>query len=101
MRATPSYDFEVSGYIATAYANIIMVDDRSANNENTITLEGYEQLDLGFTFLSDSGLKFELSMQNVTDEDALTEGDPRNPTEPNGRFIMPRTASFSVSYEFY
>lgn len=101
LRATPNYDFEVGDYMASVYANLIMVDDRFANNENTVTLEGYEQLDLGLILLSQEGLKFELTMQNVTDEDALTEGDPRNPTAPNGRFIMPRTATFSVSYEFF
>ena len=101
LRATPTYDFEVGDFMASVYANLIMVDDRYANNENTVVLEGYEQLDLGFTVLTEEGLKFELSMQNATDEDALTEGDPRNPTAPNGRFIMPRTATFSVSYEFY
>lgn len=101
LRATPSYDFEIANYMASVYANVILVDDRFANNENTVVLEGYEQLDLGFTLLTEEGLKFELSMQNVTDEDALTEGDPRNPTAPNGRYIMPRSATFSVSYEFY
>ncbi|BDX08276.1 TonB-dependent receptor [Planctobacterium marinum] len=101
LRVTPNYDFEIGNFMASAYANVIMVDDRYSNNENTVVLEGYEQLDVGFALLSEEGLKFELSMQNITDEDGLTEGDPRNPTAPNGRFIMPRTATFSVSYEFY
>lgn len=103
LRATPTYEFEIGGYFATVYGNLIAVDDRWVDNENdpNRVLKGYEQLDLGFTVLSEEGLKFELSMQNVTDEDALTEGDPRNPTAPNGRFIMPRTATFSVSYEFF
>ena len=30
----------------------------------------------------------------------LTEGDPRNPSSPNGRYILPRNATFSVSYRF-
>ena len=37
---------------------------------------------------------------NVTDEQGLTEGDPRNPDAPNGRFIMPQSFRFSVGYEF-
>jgi outer membrane receptor protein involved in Fe transport len=49
---------------------------------------------------AEQGLSFEFAVQNVTDEDALTEGDPRSINSPNGRFIMPRTATFSVGYEF-
>ena len=101
LRVTPNYAFEVSGMEANVYGTLIAVDDRFADNGNSVVLEGYEQLDLGVNLLTEGGLKFELSMQNLTDEDALTEGDPRNPTAPNGRFIMPRTATFSVSYEFY
>ena len=77
-----------------------MVDDRFANNENTVVLEGYEKYDVGLIMQGDSGLTFELAVQNITDEDALTEGDPRNPSAPNGRYILPRTATFSVSYAF-
>lgn len=101
LRVTPTYEFELDDYVATIYGNVIAVDDRWADLGNSVVLEGYEQLDIGATLLNDSGLKFELSMQNITDENGLTEGDPRNPTSPNGRFIMPRTATFSVSYEFY
>lgn len=101
MRVTPNYAFEVGGMEANVYGTLIAVDDRFADNGNNVVLEGYEQLDLGFNLLTEGGLKFELAMQNVTDEDALTEGDPRDPLAPNGRFIMPRTATFSVSYEFY
>lgn len=101
LRLTPSYEFEVDDMVANVYGTLVAVDDRFANNENTVVLEGYEKLDVGATLMMDSGLKFELAIQNLTDEDALTEGDPRNPLAPNGRFIMPRTATFSISYEFY
>ena len=40
------------------------------------------------------------SEDNVTDEEGLTEGDPRNPASPNGRFIMPRSVELSLGYEF-
>ena len=33
-------------------------------------------------------------------EQGLTEGDPRNPEAPNGRFILPRSVKFSVGYSF-
>ena len=101
LRITPNYTFEVAGMEANAYGTLIAVDDRFADNGNQVVLEGYEQLDFGINVLTEGGLKFELAMQNVTDEEALTEGDPRSPLAPNGRYIMPRTATFSVSYEFY
>ena len=37
---------------------------------------------------------------NLTDEQGITEGDPRNADAPNGRYIMPRTTRLSISYEF-
>jgi iron complex outermembrane recepter protein len=42
----------------------------------------------------------QLAVDNVSDEDALTEGDPRTISAPNGRYIMPRTLTLSVGYEF-
>ncbi|GAC16646.1 TonB-dependent receptor [Aliiglaciecola lipolytica] len=101
LRLTPSYEFDMGDYFANVYGTLSAVDDRFANNENSVVLEGYEKLDIGLVISNVDGLKFEFAVQNLTDEDALTEGDPRNPTAPNGRFIMPRSATFSVSYEFY
>jgi len=101
LRITPSYEFELGDYIANVYGTLSAVDDRFGNNENTVVLEGYEKLDIGLVLYGDSGLKLEFAVQNLTDEDALTEGDPRSATAANGRFILPRTATFSVSYEFF
>jgi iron complex outermembrane receptor protein len=101
LRVTPSYDFEMGDYFANVYGTLSAVDDRYGNNENTVVLEGYEKLDIGLVFLNDDGLKLEVAVQNLTDVDALTEGDPRSLTAANGRYIMPRTATFSVSYEFF
>jgi outer membrane receptor protein involved in Fe transport len=42
----------------------------------------------------------QLAADNLTDEDALTESDPRTIAAPNGRYIMPRTFTLSVGYEF-
>lgn len=101
LRITPSYEFELGEYVANVYGTLSAVDDRFGNNENTVVLEGYEKLDIGLVLYGDSGLKLEFALQNLTDEDALTEGDPRSATAANGRFILPRTATFSVSYEFF
>lgn len=100
LRLTPSYDFELGDYYGSVYGTLAMVDDRFSDNANSVVLDGYEKVDLGVVIRSDAGLSFELAVQNVTDEDALTEGDPRSVNSPNGRFILPRTATFSVSYQF-
>ena len=100
VRVTPSYDFELDGMYATLYGTISAVDDRFGNNENTVTLDGYEKVDLGFILEPMEGIKLQLAIDNLTDEQGITEGDPRNADAPNGRYIMPRTTRFSVSYEF-
>ena len=100
VRVTPSYDFEVSGMYATLYGTISAVDDRWGDNENTVTLEGYEKVDLGLIVEPMEGIKIQLAIDNLTDEQGITEGDPRNADAPNGRYIMPRTTRLSVSYEF-
>jgi iron complex outermembrane receptor protein len=100
LRVTPSYDFEMENFYATLYGTLSIIDDRFADPGNTVVLDGYESLDLGLTVANDSGLNMNIAIQNLTDEDALTEGDPRNPTAPNGRFILPRTVTFSVGYSF-
>lgn len=101
VRLSPSYDFEFgNGMTATIYGTFSAVDDRYSDNANTVTLDGYEKLDLGVIFYASENLSFQLAGDNVTDEDGLTEGDPRNPASPNGRFIMPRTYKVSVGYNF-
>jgi iron complex outermembrane receptor protein len=100
LRVTPSYDFEMEHFYATLYGTLSIIDDRFADPGNTVVLDGYESLDLGLTIANDSGLNMNIAIQNLTDEDALTEGDPRNPTAPNGRFILSRTVTFSVGYSF-
>lgn len=101
VRMTPSYAFELQGMYATLYGTLSAVDDRFGNNENTVVLEGYEKLDIGFTLEPVEALKLQLSVDNLTDELGITEGDPRNPDAPNGRYIMPRSMKLSVAYMFY
>ena len=85
---------------STIYANIFAVGDRFGDNGNQVVLEGYKQIDLGLNVFLSENLELQLNLQNLTDEDGLTEGDPRNPSSPNGRYILPRNATFSVSYRF-
>lgn len=101
VRVTPSYDLEFSnGMYATVYGTLSAVGDRFANNENTVTLDGYEKIDLGMILNLSDEVQMQLSVNNLTDEEALTEGDPRDSLSSNGRYILPRTIDFSVSYQF-
>jgi outer membrane receptor protein involved in Fe transport len=106
LRLTPTYDFDLGSVAGldnvqgTIYGTLSAVDDRFGEAQNVNVLEGYEKLDLGIIARVNEAFMVQLSVDNVTDEDALTESDPRTILAPNGRFIMPRTVEFSVGYEF-
>jgi outer membrane receptor protein involved in Fe transport len=106
LRLTPAYDFAIGNLFdlgdvqGTAYGTFSAVDDRFGEAQNVNTLEGYEKLDLGVIMRVNEAFIVQLAVDNVTDEDALTESDPRTILAPNGRFIMPRTFEVSVGYEF-
>ncbi len=100
LRLTPRYAFEAGRLTGTVYGTLSAVDDRWGEPENVNRLKGYEKLDLGVIVRIDERFSVQLSADNLTDEDALTESDPRTIAAPNGRFIMPRTFEFSVGYEF-
>jgi len=100
LRLTPRYQFDAGGVDATIYGTLSAVDDRWSEPANLNTLDGYEKVDLGVLLRINEQFLVQLAVDNLTDEQGLTEGDPRNITSPNGRFIMPRTFEFSVGYEF-
>ncbi|MBU1620611.1 MAG: TonB-dependent receptor [Gammaproteobacteria bacterium] len=101
VRLTPSYGFEAfDTMFASVYGTVSAVSDRYSNNENTVTLPGYTKVDLGVQLELTEQLKTQLSVDNLTDKQGLTEGDPRNPTSPNGRYILPRSVTLSMTYQF-
>jgi outer membrane receptor protein involved in Fe transport len=100
MRLTPSYTFESGDIETRVYGTIISVGDRWSEPENINKLGGYTQIDLGAIVRINDAFTVQLAVDNVSDEDALTEGDPRTISAPNGRYIMPRTLTLSVGYEF-
>lgn len=100
MRLTPSYTFANGGIETRVYGTIISVDDRWSEPENLNKLDGYTQIDLGAIVRINDAFTVQLAADNISDEDALTEGDPRTISAPNGRYIMPRTFTLSVGYEF-
>lgn len=101
VRLTPTYDVEFdNGTYATVYGTLSAVGDRFGDNGNTVTLEGYEKIDIGVLYNLTDAVKVQFSINNLTDSDGITEGDPRNPEAANGRYILPRSAELSVSYQF-
>lgn len=100
LRLTPSYDFDFGQVEATVYGTISAVDDRWGERANVNLLKGYEKIDLGVFLRVNEAFTVQIAADNITDEDALTESDPRTATAPNGRYIMPRTLTLSVGYEF-
>ncbi len=100
LRLTPSYEFETGNIMGSVYGTISAVDDRWGDPDNVNKLDGYEKIDLGVILRINEAFVVQLSVDNITDEDALTESDPRTLSAPNGRFIMPQTFKFSVGYEF-
>ncbi len=100
LRVTPSYEFAMGQMSGIVYGTLSAVDDRWGEPGNVNQLQGYEKVDLGVIVRVDERFSVQLSADNLTDEDALTESDPRTLAAPNGRFIMPRTFELSVGYEF-
>jgi outer membrane receptor protein involved in Fe transport len=100
VRLTPSWAFDMGDMQGTVYGTVSAVDDRWGEPANVNLLDGYEKLDLGIILRVNEAFVVQLAADNVTDEDALTESDPRTILAPNGRYIMPRTFEFSVGYEF-
>lgn len=100
VRLTPSYNWTTGSIDASVYGTFSAIDDRWSDPANTVKLDGYETVDLGAIVRINQRFVLEIAADNLTDEEGLTEGDPRNPDAPNGRFIMPRSLRFSVGYEF-
>ncbi len=100
LRVTPSYEFDMGQMSGVLYGTLSAVDDRFGDPTNINRLPGYEKVDLGVIVRVDERFSVQLSADNLTDEEALTESDPRTTSAPNGRYIMPRTFQLSVGYEF-
>ncbi|WP_095012047.1 TonB-dependent receptor [Tsuneonella mangrovi] len=99
-RLSPSYSVDLGSVNFTLYGAVSMVGKRWADLDNTVRLDGYTKVDLGMKADLPSGLFAQVSVDNLNDSHGLTEGDPRNPTAPNGRPILGRSAIFSIGYNF-
>jgi len=86
--------------------------DNYANDSNSVKLDSYNlvRLEAGYTFEFDSGQTLRVSgnVFNVTDEQGISEGSPRQGNAQSGapeqffvgRPILPRRAMIRVTYDF-
>ena len=86
--------------------------DNFANDSNTVKLDSYNlvRLDAGYSFEMDAGqiLRVSAHVFNLTDEQGITEGSPRQGNAQSGqpaqffigRPILPRRAMLRVTYDF-
>ena len=86
--------------------------DNFANDDNSVKLDSYNllRLEAGYTFEFDGAQTMRISAHifNLTDEQGITEGSPRQGNaqsgEPEqffiGRPILPRRAMLRVTYDF-
>jgi outer membrane receptor protein involved in Fe transport len=100
LRLSPSYEAEVGDAKVTIYGAASIVGKRWADLDNTVRLDGYTKIDAGIRAALKSGLFAEIHADNLNNSHGLTEGDPRNPTAPNGRPILGRSFTFSIGYDF-
>ena len=74
------------------YATFHQIGKRFADSGNTITLPAYHTVDIGGTYNIKPNLAFNVSVQNLTNEIGLTEGNPRsNFTELAGNYFFARS----------
>lgn len=99
-RISPAYTLDVGSFEATLYGAATFVGDRFGDNGNVVELDSYTKIDLGVQARSESGLFLQVHADNLNDSHGITEGDPRNPSAPNGRPIFGRSINFSVGYDF-
>lgn len=99
-RMTPAYAFNFGNVEGSVYGTFAAVGKRWGEATNINRLDSYEKLDLGVILRVNKAFVVQIAADNVTDEQAFTESDPRTATAPNGRFIMPRSIEFSVGYAF-
>ncbi|MDJ0708989.1 MAG: TonB-dependent receptor [Woeseiaceae bacterium] len=86
--------------------------DNFANDDNSVKLDGYNlvRLEAGYTFDFNDGQTMRVSAHvfNLTDEQGITEGSPRQGNAQSGepaqffvgRPILPRRAMLRVTYDF-
>ncbi|MCX2832622.1 TonB-dependent receptor [Microbulbifer thermotolerans] len=100
VRLTQNYDWTLSnGVEVSLYGAVSRVGERYSDSSNLTTLPAYTKVDLGTVFYIND-LNVQLAVNNLTDEEGATEGDPRDPLAANVRYILPRNIKLSAAYDF-
>ncbi len=99
-RISPSYNIAFGSFNATIYGAARMVGKRWDSRSNVFQLDGYTKIDAGVVLSTTGNMSFNIHVDNLTNSEGLTEGDPRNPTSANGRPIFGRSIKFSVIHDF-
>jgi outer membrane receptor protein involved in Fe transport len=103
-RVSPSYEVPFGDNKATIYTTIAYTGDRFSDIENQQFLPNYYKWDAGIIFDLGEHVQAQASIDNITDELGLTEGNPRVVGAQGqvllARPILGRSARFSVSYKF-
>lgn len=102
IRVTPSYDFNLGELVATIYGTVTWVDDRFGDQANDQDLPSFTKLDLGVLLNQGENWTYQLVIDNATDDEGLTEGDPRVTAgvASNARPILGRSIKASIQYNF-
>lgn len=105
----PKYEFDIGEKSGSVFLNIFHTDERFEDVGNQISLPPYTTIGFGATLDLPNGLEFTLIGNNLTNEVALTEGNPRDlgsimfgssATSNFGRPILGRHFRFSMGYRF-
>ncbi|WP_444922517.1 TonB-dependent receptor [Microbulbifer sp. CnH-101-G] len=99
VRLSQNYDFTINNIDMAVFGGVSRVGDRFNDSKNSVTLPGYTKVDFGaVAYLND--VTVQLALDNLTDEEGITEGDPRDPQATNVRYILPRNIKLSIAYDF-
>lgn len=105
-RVQPAVEFDISGAgKGAAFATVAYTGDRFSDVQNQQVLPHFIKIDAGLTFDIGNAFLFGLTVDNLTDKIAVTEGNPRvigsqGSGVVNLRPILGRSVRFSVGYKF-
>lgn len=105
-RVSPAYEIAFGDTSkATVFAAFAYIGDRFSDTLNQQRLPNYSRIDGGITLDINEALQFSVTVDNLTDKIAITEGNPRvigsqGSGVINARPILGRSFRFSVGYKF-
>lgn len=105
IRGTPNYRFRLPFGTGKVFTTVSYIGDRFADIENLQLLPSYVRLDAGVSFALNERIEFLVTGDNLTDELAITEGNPRVIGSQGvgpilARPILGRSVRFSLAYKF-